>query len=71
MALADQIGEDISGGAVVLHALGKLVTLCLDCIVLGKFLLNFQLLLLSDQSLGVHFLLGTATLRTNFQHMGS
>ena len=62
VALADQIGEDVGGGAVVVNALSKPVTLCLDRVVLSKFLLDVQLLLLGDCALSINLLLGAAAL---------
>ena len=62
VALADEVGEDVGGGAVVVNALSKPVTLCLDRVVLGKFLLDVQLLLLGDCALSINLLLGAAAL---------
>ena len=69
MTLADQAGEDIGGGAVVLDALGQFVALRLDPLVLGNLLLNVELLLLGDQPLRVHLLPGAAALRSDLEHV--
>ena len=67
MALADQIRENVGGCAIVLDAFSQLVALRLDRVVLGKFLLDVQLLLLFNQPLGIELLLGAAALRADFK----
>ena len=71
MALADEGREDVGGCAVVLGTFGQLIALRLDPVVLGKLLLDVQLLLLFDQPLGIKLLLGAAALRADLEQMGT
>ena len=67
MALADQVRKNVGGCAIVLDTFGQLIALRLDPVVLGKFLLDVQLLLLFDQPLSIKLLFGAAALRADLE----